>query len=517
GLKGVRASTIRIVRENLWRIDQHFRKNSVCIEFFMKILREPDGVASALSRMNSYGVLGAYVPAFGAVVGQMQHDLFHVYTVDAHSLFVVRNLRRFAVPDVENEFPIVAEIMSQVAKPERLYLAGFFHDIAKGRGGDHSKLGERDAVAFCKRHGMSEYDCHLVGWLVRHHLLMSWTAQRQDISDPEVVLQFAQTVGDQEHLDNLYLLTIADIRGTSPRVWNSWKGRLLTDLYTATTRVLRRGFGAPIHLSDRIRDLKRDALDQLSASGLPVPSIEKHWEMLDDEYFLRHDADSIAWHAHCIVAAPAIDLPLVAARHAGANQVLIYAPEFDELLSVVAGGFDRLGMNIVDARIHANRSRFALCVFVALNSEGEAITSAQSLHALEASLRQQILSPKAGSDPRRVNVSRTLKHFPINTQVSFVPSVNGQQTMMEVIAQDRPGLVYQVSLALLHCKVRLVTAKITTYGERAEDIFFITDRDGKPVTGKRQQACLRSRINRALGDVVDRRYSNGVTAKAAAF
>lgn len=520
-LKGVRASTIRLVRENLRRIDQGFRKSVACRRLFMEILRQPHGVTKALGRMNAYGVLGAYIPVFDRVVGQMQHDLFHVYTVDAHTLFVVRNLRRFAVPGVETEFPIATEIMSRIAKPERLYLAGFFHDIGKGRGGDHSTIGERDAVTFCKLHDMSEYDCHFVGWLVRNHLLMSWTAQRQDISDPDVVLQFAQTVGDQEHLDNLYLLTVADIRGTSPHVWNTWKGRLLTDLYAATTRVLRRGFGAPIHLPDRIRDLKLDAINTLNGTGPSQQSVEQHWAMLDDEYFLRHDADSVAWHAHCVATAQALALPLVAARHAGhlgGNQVLVFAPESDDLLSIVAGGFDRLGMSIVDARIHSTRAGFALYIFVALTYDGHAIEAAPDLRDLESSLRQQILDPKAGPDPRHASVSRTLKHFPIDTRVSFYPSVNGQQTVMEVIAQDRPGLLYQVSLAMLHCKVRLVTAKITTYGERAEDIFIITDRDGKPVTAMRQQACLNSNIYRALGDRHDALPENkrGPTRKTAA-
>ncbi len=500
-MKGVRASTIRLVRANLHRIDAAFRDDIACRSLFMEIVRQPAGLTHALRRMNAYGVLGAYLPVFGRIVGQMQHDLFHVYTVDAHALFVVRNLRRFAVTEFRHEFPHASEIMGRLFKRERLYLAGLFHDIAKGRGGDHSKLGEADAFSFCKRHDMSDYDAHFVAWLVRHHLLMSWTAQREDISDPNVITRFAQTVGDQEHLDNLYLLTMADIRGTSPQVWNAWKGRLLADLYAAASRALRRGISTPLQVSERIRELKDEARGYLEKLGVSAAAVDRYWDYLDDEYFLRHDPETVAWHTHRIVSAHVIDLPLVAARYhpdIGASQFLVFAPDAENLFSVVTGGFDRLHLNILDARVHGARSGMALLVFVVLGAEAEEIREQESR------LRTQILAPVSGRGSRRGTLSRTLRHFPIATNVSFAESLDAQYTIMEVVAQDRPGLLYQVSLALLQCKVRLVSAKITTAGERAEDVFFIVDRDGHPVSSQSQQSCLREHIHEALDETGER-------------
>ncbi|MBI3570127.1 MAG: [protein-PII] uridylyltransferase, partial [Gammaproteobacteria bacterium] len=293
-LKGVRAGTIRLVRANLHRIDNKFRKDLACRSLFMEIMRQPRGITHELRRMNAYGVLGAYLPAFGRIVGQMQHDLFHVYTVDAHSLMVVRNLRRFTLPEFRDEFPLASELIQKLVKPERLYLGGLFHDVAKGRGGDHSQLGEKEAGACCRLHNLSEYDTRFVCWLVRHHLLMSATAQREDISDPDVVMRFAQRVGDQEHLVNLYLLTVADMRGTSPAVWNAWKGRLLSQLYSATSRLLRRGIARPIDLEEHIADLRRSALDKLRPTGLPEQSVMRFWQDLDADYFLPYDVESLA-------------------------------------------------------------------------------------------------------------------------------------------------------------------------------------------------------------------------------
>lgn len=504
-LKGVRAGTIRLLRANLHRMDQDFRDDIRCRSLFMEIWRQPQGLTHALRRMNAYGVLGAYIPAFGGVVGQMQHDLFHVYTVDAHVLFVVRNLRRLALAQDRQEFPLPTQIMARLFKPERLYLAGLFHDIAKGRGGDHSKLGERDAYQFCKRHDMSDYDAHFVAWLVRHHLLMSWTAQRRDISDHQVVRKFAQQVGYQERLDNLYLLTIADIRGTSPHVWNAWKGRLLQDLYLATTQLLRRSHGDPVRIEERIAEVKEAALKEIDQGRVNLATVREFWSSLSNDYFVRHDAASVAWHVNQIANAGAIDLPLIATRHdphLAANVFLVYAPEAEQLLSLVTGGFQQLDLNIADARIHATRSGFALYSFVALEPTNAQANDPEHLDRLQQRLRAHILDLKARPATRRFRMPRRMKHFPIQTQVTISQAENAQETMMEVVAQDQPGLLHQVALCLLECKVKLTTAKIATFGERAEDIFFITDRDGNPVTDPDQRRCLEKRILAALSPPV---------------
>jgi [protein-PII] uridylyltransferase len=501
GLRGVRAATIRLLRENLTRINTKFRNDLACRSLFMEILRQPRGITHELRRMNAYGVLGAYLPAFGRIVGQMQHDLFHVYTVDQHTLFVLRNLRRFTIPEFRNEFPFASELMQQVIKPERLYLAALFHDIAKGRGGDHSELGEQEVTTFCRHHGLSDYDTRFVAWLVRHHLLMSQVAQHQDIDDPEVVLRFARQVGDIEHLDHIYLLTVADMRGTSPKVWNVWKDRLLTHLHIATQRVLRRGLAEPRDAEARIASIKAETRLALEQQGIAPERAEQHWERMDAEYFLRHDAGAIAWHTAQIVRTPASELPLVATRYhanAGGTEFLVYTADRDDLFAVVTGGFDRLNLTIMDARIHTTRFGFALDTFVVLDHDMQPIRDAQALVQLAHALRAQLLAPQPGRDFLRTSLPRQLRHFPIETRVAFSPALNGQQTIMEVTAQDRPGLLHQVALALQHCQARLITAKVATYGERAEDVFFLTDRN-RVALSEEQQQCLRDEVARRLG------------------
>ena len=502
-LKGVRAATIRLLRENLHLIDNKFRNDLACRSLFMEILRQPHGITRELRRMNAYGVLGAYLPVFGRIVGQMQHDLFHVYTVDEHTLFLVRNLRRFTVPEYQHEFPFASKLMQQLVKPERLILGGLFHDIAKGRGGDHATLGEQEAIAFCRKHGLSDYDTSLVAWLVRQHLLMSSTAQREDIHDPEVVLRFARVVGDVERLNHLYLLTVADMCATSPTIWNLWKDRLLTQLHSATLRTLQRDFAAPLDTQARIAGIKVDAKSILAKEKISHAQIESHWERMDDDYFLRYDAEAIAWHSAEIVRTPASALPLVATRfhpQAGGTEFLVYMPDREDQFAVLTGGFDRLNLSIMGARIHATPFGFALDSFVVLDHAMQPVRDARALAQLAQKMREQLLAPQPGRGFLDVTLPRTLKHFPIATRVVFSPSVNGQQTILEVTAQDRPGLLYQVALALQHCQARLVTAKVATYGERAEDYFFVTDRDGRPIPEGAQQDCLQREILTRLGD-----------------
>jgi len=500
-LKGVRAATIRLVRENLHRINTGFRRDLACRSLFMEILRQPRGITHELRRMNAYGVLGAYLPVFGRVVGQMQHDLFHVYTVDEHSLFVVRNLRRFTVPEYRHEFPFASTLIQQVVKPERLLLAGLFHDIAKGRGGDHSELGEHDAIHFCRQHGLSDYDTRFVAWLVRNHLLMSQVAQREDIQDPDVVLRFARQVGDAERLDHLYLLTVADMRATSPKVWNVWKDRLLITLHNETLRLLRRGLAQPIDVDARIADLQGDALERLARDGIQPEQARDFWSKMDPDYFLRNSAEAIAWHTLTLTRHSAADTPLIEVRshpEAGGTEILVYTPDRDDLFAVLTGGLERLDLTIMDARIHTTRLGYALDSFVVLDHNMQPVTDSRALTQLRQALHQQLQQPQAGRDFQKMVLPRTLKHFPIATHVLFSPTLNDRQTAVEVSAQDRPGLLYQVALSLQRCRLRLHTAKIATYGERADDVFFVSDRDNCALT-ESARACLDQEIRRRLG------------------
>ncbi len=495
-LKGVRAQTIRLVRANLHRINAEFRRDLRCTSLFMEIFRHSSGLTHTLRTMNNYGVLGAYLPEFGRVVGQMQHDLFHVYTVDAHLLFVVRNLRRFAVQKHHHEFPLASEIISNLFKPFRLYLAGLLHDIAKGRGGDHSELGEKDAYRICKHHDLSDYDARFVAWLVRNHLLMSWTAQKQDITDPDVINRFASQVGDQEHLDNLYLLTVADIRGTSPHVWNTWKGQLLYDLYRATRRALQLGLNEPVNLDQQIRDIKRDVMHIMPQSSLNKKGVETFWEQLESDYFVRNDPDTIGWHSEALMNARASEIPIVEVRHLArleALQFVVLAPYSGQLFANVAGAFERLRLSIADARVHRLDSGMVLLAFLVLIDKNTE-TRASALQLLARSLRSKILKPDGNAAHSTRRVPRALKHFPTPTKVSIETHPSGNYSIMELVTRDRPGLLHVVATGLIDCKVELISARVSTFGERVEDIFLITNRDDEPVTDEQQLHCIEHRI-----------------------
>ncbi len=496
-LSGIRASTLRQLRNNLPLIDGGYRKNSTHQATFLDMFKYQDGLTHALRRMNAYGVLGAFFPEFGKIVGQMQHDLFHIFTVDAHSLFVVGNILSF-MSDTGKE-TILTAILSQLNRRERLCLAALCHDIGKGSGSDHSIVGEKIALVLCKRLELSEYDGQFVAWLVRHHLTMSWTAQREDTSDPRVIDRFAEIIGDQEHLDNLYLLTVADIRGTSHKVWNEWKGQLLFNLYTATSRRLRSGISGAEAIRQRIDDRKR-AIRKLVGESIPDSVLTQVWEQLDQEYFLRNGPESCAWHAQQIENANLLALPLVAMRdrpEIKARQILIVAPESDKLLPQSTGAIDNLRLSILDARIHKTKSGLAILVFVTV-SQDEITTTKKQRDFQTEQIRKFLLSPPAHYTPPSKNPTRAFKQFKVLTAVAFSDNLELGHTTMEIISQDRPGLLYHVAIALLECKVRLISAKVSTVGEKAEDTFFITDRDGNPISSQEQRQCLEEKLKHYL-------------------
>ena len=500
-LKGVRAQTIRQLRHNLHRIDKKFREDLRCRSLFIEILRQPHGITHELRRMNAYGVLGAYLPPFGRIVGQMQHDLFHVYTVDEHILFVLRNVRRFTVPEYSDEFPLASSIIRSLVKPERLYIAALYHDIAKGRGGDHSELGEKDARKFCEQHALSEYDTRFVCWLVRNHLVMSMVAQRQDIQDPNVILDFAQKMGDREHLDNLYLLTVADMRGTSPKVWNEWKRGLLTQLHQETTRMIRRGFGKAIDVDEHVREIKTEAAEILESRHISRSRVSRIWDQMDDDYFLRHNPRSLAWHAEEIAHALVTDLPVVAVTSdpdVGGTEIMIYTTDKVGQFSEITGAIDKLGLSVVDARLHPARNGYLITTFIVLDMNGNAISDKRELKELKRNLHEDLLAVHGPQARPQARLSRQQKHFPVQTRINFSPSANSLQTVLEVSTQDRPGLLHQIAVALAANQLNIATARIATYGERAEDIFFVTDRNGNPVNDTSVQQEIENQIRHRL-------------------
>lgn len=502
-LKGVRAHTIRQLRSNLKLIDRKFRNDITCRSLFMEILRQPKGITHEMRRMNAYGVLAAYLPAFGKIVGQMQHDLFHVYTVDEHVLFVLRNIRRFTIPAFANEFPMASKIITGIIKPERLYIAALFHDIAKGRGGDHSQLGEADVRKFCRLHDLSEYDTRFISWLVRNHLIMSWTSQHLDINDPDVVEDFASKVVNKEHLDCLYLLTVADMRGTSPKVWNDWKGNLLAQLYEKTLKLLRTGFSEKVDTEKRVQEAQSDTLAMLRDSKLSTKDINSYWENMGNSYFLRHTPESLAWHARIILGA-SHELPLVASRYQpdlGASEFLVYCNDRSGLFVRITGVFARQNINIVDAKLMLTEDGRLLDTFVVLDADGNAITDSRMLQDINDRLRAVLISDKPPEKLGPVRLSRHLKHFPIPTQVNFSSTLSADYTMMEIVTQDKPGLLQQIAQILDASNINITSARIATYGERAEDIFFISTHDGKPIADENLLAQLEQELVNRLDPI----------------
>lgn len=500
-IKGVRAETIRAIRARRHLIDDKFRSDLRNRSLFMELLRQPRGITHELRRMNRYGILGAYLPVFGKVIGQMQHDLFHVYTVDEHTLFVIRNLRRFSVPEFQHEFPRCSRLINEIPKPEILYIAALFHDIAKGRDGDHSELGAIEVEAFCRSHGLSEYDTGLAAWLVRNHLIMSTTAQRKDISEPEVIHDFATQVGNQNRLNYLYLLTVADIRATSPTVWNSWKDALLAELYESTRQALRRGLANPIGQQELIQATQEEALHLLQGEGFVEEAVRGFWERLGNEYFLRYSAGEIAWHTQVILDHDPAAGPLILIREnseRGGTEIFIYTLIGAHQFTSTTAALDQLGLNIVDARIVSSTDGHTLDSYIVLEESGEPIQNRYRLQEIEDALLQRISHPEAA--PRHIHrhIARQLKHFAIPTQVQFQDDPYNPRTIMEVVTWDRPGLLSQIAGAFANCGVRLQNAKIATFGERVEDIFFITDEHNQPLSDEKQRACLRETIIKAL-------------------
>lgn len=471
-LIGMSASTLRALWRARHNINASFRLNPINHTQFMQILRTPPSITKTLRNMNHYGILGRYIPAFGRIVGQMQHDLYHIYTVDEHILTVLRNLRRLTIPELAHEYPLASRLISGFAHPELLYLAALFHDIAKGRGGDHSTLGMVDARRFCQLHQLPPNDTALVVWLVGEHLSFSSTAQKQDLSDPKVIARFTQRVPDERHLIALYLLTTCDIRGTSPTVWNAWKAKLLEDLFYAS----RRQLSGNVNLNSRIDTVKTDASRILRLYGLSPHVEDPLWHTLADSYFLRHEPQEIAWHCRVLWHRVQSPTAVVRARLSPIGegvQVMIYASDETCLFTQICGFFEAINYTVADAKIHTTRNGYALDSFLILDKHQRATAYRDFLSYIEHELTQLLNSHAVVKTVTRGRVSRHLKHFPINAEVHLRPDENDKLYTLNLIAGDRPGLLFAIAQVLLQHNISLYAAKISTLGERAEDTFMI--------------------------------------------
>jgi len=493
--ENIRSNTVRLIRSHLELIDEDFRKNPVVREMFLKIFSNPNKLTRKIRMMNRYGVMAAYIPAFDAIVGRMQYDLFHIYTVDEHTVYVIRNLRRFALPEYTHEFPFCSFVAQQLPRPELLYIAGLFHDIAKGRGGDHSILGAEDAELFCKQHELKAEETELVQWLVRHHLLMSTTAQRKDISDPAVQIEFATQIENLNNLNHLYLLTVADIRATNPELWNSFKESLLQQLYQSTAQLLQRGLDNPVDNVDMIWQRQMHTFSLLKHTELEKPQMEDLWERLGEDYFRQYPATEIARHTEFILANENTPGPLISLRQSesrGSTEVLIYTPDSIALFATITTVLDQLQLDVQSATINSTAEQYALNTFYVLESNGDLITEELRKEHIKTALHTELSTPQDIPTLGAIRPSRRLRHFSIPTTVEFD---NGADcTEVHIVATDRPGILSSIGRVFLRAGVNVQAARIGTLGERIEDVFFVTDQNNKPLESDEERAKLASML-----------------------
>lgn len=501
-LKGVRASTIRLIREHRYLINDDFRNNEEINNTFLKMFKSGHGLTHALRRMNRYGILAAYLPVFDNIVGRMQYDLFHVYTVDEHTLVAIRNLRRFAISEHRSEFPLCSDIIESLSMPWIVYLAGFFHDIAKGRGGDHAELGAEDAIEFCKNHGMSAYETSNISWLVKNHLLMSMTAQRKDIEDPQEVYAFASVVADLTRLDCLYLLTVADSRATSPARWNDYKDSLLRQLYLSTRKALIRGLNNPIEQTEVIQLKKDYAIGSLQKQGFDLDSISQLWTTLDDDYFIFSNPDEIIWQSQKVLQSDVINKPVIEIRketRRGGTEIFICTDDRENVFSTMTILLAQQGLKILSARIYSAANGCTMNSYIVHEQDEGYIESDLRKRDIIKTLREGLLHPEQVSSEITTHLHRQVKNFAIEPQISFSRDKTHQCSRMLLRASDKPGLLADVSRVFIDNGIKVHSAKIATLGADAEDTFLITDQHNTPLD-ETQEDRLEKSILQTLAD-----------------
>jgi [protein-PII] uridylyltransferase len=495
-LLGVTAATIRAIRDHLYLVNAEFRADPQVNEHFLDLLRQPEGIYTQLQRMNRYGLLAAYIPAFGNIVGRMQYDLFHVYTVDQHTLFVVRNLRRFAYGKYRELFPHARKVFKRISKPELLYLAAIFHDIAKGRGGRHSELGAVDADEFCATLDIEPAERKMVVWLVRHHLLMSQTSQRKDLSDPLNIQEFAEAVGNTRYLDHLYLLTVADIAGTDPKLWNNWKNKLLWELYLAAGDALRRGLENPVKRATRIRETRSSALSRLLRRGVDPEAINQHWEVLPERAFWRLSPDQLEWTTEASVEQDSKQtIVMRPVQPHGVSELLVSVPDHDGLFASITSVLDEMGMDVMSARVLTTRNGFSYDLFQVMDQHGHVINEVDA-----AELVERLLEATGDGAPQAFvqrKMPRRLKHFTTDTKVSFNEDPDGAGTVLRLSCHDQPGLLSRIAAAIVSQGLQVHSARIATFGEKVEDTFLISDPERQPLTDE-AMAALEEQIREHL-------------------
>lgn len=505
-LKGIRASAIRQLRLHRELINKEFREDPVNRELFMRLLRSPYKLSIHLKLMNRYGILGSYLPEFGKIVGQTQHDLFHIYPVDVHTLELITNIRRLVQPKQAAKFPVSAHIYNNLPKPELIIIAALYHDIAKGRGGDHSILGAVDVAEFGERHGLQAQEISLLQWLIENHLLMSTISQREDTSDPDVIYKFAKHVGDQRHLDHLWILTVADINATNPRLWTEWKGALMSNLYFETKQVLQSGLDQPTNREAWVNDAKNSVLKILQHQSVNEAEATRVWGDVDDQFFLRERAEDIAFFTKGIIDG-GDNQPIIQIRDVGveipvATQIFLHTKSTKNLFAMIAAVLDKSGLTIQDARLQTTSDNRTFDVFYVLDDHDLPVGNNKKFcKNIIDNLTAAIQSPEKINLNVSRRTSRQLKNFTMKTKVTLRNDSKTDTSVLQVITPDRPGLLAHIANIFSRFDLVLYNAKISTLGERVEDTFYLMTQNNQPVDDE----ALGEKIKQTIRNELDSR------------
>ncbi|OED41840.1 [protein-PII] uridylyltransferase [Endozoicomonas sp. (ex Bugula neritina AB1)] len=503
-IQGIQAETIRLIRNYRHLIDHNFRKDPRCTRLFLELMRAPFALTITLRRMAQYGILGRYLPEFGRIIGQMQYDLFHTLTVDAHTLLLVKFLRSFSYEQSRSRFPVAARVIHTIPKRELLYLAGLYHDIGKGQGGDHSQLGAQDAEKFCRLHGLGKEDTDLIVWLVREHLTMSVTAQKQDLSDPKVIQDFARKVGSRERLKYLYTLTVADINATNPSLWNDWRASLLQQLYKATREMLKRGIDNLPEINEQIQNSKETAFKLLEQKSFNRERVFTLWHQFSDRYFIRHQPDEIAWQTAGILQIPP-GQPLVMISepdngfiHGGSN-VFVYTKDTTNLFAACVAALDQLGLDIQDAKVITTKDGYSVDTFTVLEADSSSIGSnRERILQIRNHMNNTLANPDQFPELIKRRTPRQLRHFSMEPVVLISNKILTRQTVLDIITTDRPGLLALIGKTFTRLGLQVHDAKIATFGEKVEDSFIITDQQGRAITDALTSEKICNRLSTVL-------------------